>query len=324
MNYKPLIIVLGEPRSVFIEILLKAFKKIKVYSIKRPIILIGSTDLLKKQMVFFKTFIKIKNIHFSEIHKVNDNKFINIIDVKLNVNSPFQKKIIGSNKYIEKSFDLAIKILQNNQACGLINGPISKTKFLKGKFLGITEYLTTKSKSKNSCMLIYNKNLSVSPITTHVPIKEVAKKINKKLIVNKILLIENFYKKYLKKPKIAVLGLNPHCETVNKISEEKNFIIPAINKLKSKGINISGPFSADTFFIKANYSKFNLVIGMYHDQVLTPIKSLFGFDAINITIGLPFLRISPDHGPNEKMLSKNKSDPQSLIKSIIFFCNNEI
>ena len=80
--------------------------------------MIGSIDLLKKQMVFFKTFIKIKNIHFSEIHKVNDNKFINIIDVKLNVNSPFQKNIIGSNKYIEKSFDLAIKILQNNQACG--------------------------------------------------------------------------------------------------------------------------------------------------------------------------------------------------------------
>jgi len=167
-------------------------------------------------------------------------------------------------------------------------------------------------------MLIYNKKLSVSPITTHVPLKKVAKIIKRKVIIDKVLLLEKFYRKNIKKPKIAILGLNPHCESVDKISEEKKIIIPAVKYLKSKKINIFGPFSADTFFLKTNYSKYNLVIGMYHDQVLTPIKTLFKFDAINITVGLPFIRISPDHGPNEKMMGENKSNPLSLIKAITF------
>ena len=169
-------------------------------------------------------------------------------------------------------------------------------------------------------MIIYNKQLSVSPITTHVPIKFVNKEITKKTIKNKIELLSNFYKKFLKKnPNIAVLGLNPHCETIDSYSEEDKIILPSINNLKKKGIKISGPFSADTFFISPNYKKFDLVIGMYHDQVLTPIKSIFKFNAINITAGLPFIRISPDHGPNEKMISKNISNPTSIIKSILFF-----
>jgi len=115
------------------------------------------------------------------------------------------------------------------------------------------------------------------------------------------------------------LGLNPHCESNSLVSEEDKIIKPALMSLKSKKINISGLFSADTFFLKENYKKYNLVIGMYHDQVLTPAKTLFDFNAINITVGLPFIRISPDHGPNESMVSKNISNPLSLIKSIDFF-----
>ncbi len=324
MSYKPLIIVLGEPRSIFIEILLKTYKKIIFKNMKRPIILIGSINLLKKQMNYFNFKSKINIISYEKINTVKNNKSINIIDIDLKVHKPFQKKFKNSNEYIKKSFDLAIRILKNSKACGLINGPISKEKFLKKKFLGITEYITKKSNSKESSMLIYNKKLSVSPITTHVPLKKVAKIIKRKVIIDKVLLLEKFYRKNIKKPKIAILGLNPHCESVDKISEEKKIIIPAVKYLKSKKINIFGPFSADTFFLKTNYSKYNLVIGMYHDQVLTPIKTLFKFDAINITVGLPFIRISPDHGPNENMLSLNKSDPQSLIKSIIFFDKNGI
>ena len=172
-------------------------------------------------------------------------------------------------------------------------------------------------------MIIYNKQLSVSPITTHIPIKFVNKKITKKTIKNKIILINKFYKKFLKKkPNIAVLGLNPHCETIDNYSEEDKIILPSINYLRRNGIKISGPYSADTFFINPNYSKFDLVVGMYHDQVLTPIKSIFKFNAINITAGLPFIRVSPDHGPNEKMISKNISNPTSIIKSILFFERN--
>ena len=171
-------------------------------------------------------------------------------------------------------------------------------------------------------MLIYNKKLSVSPITTHLPIKYVSKHLSKNKIIKNIRSINNFYKKnFKKKPKIAVLGLNPHCETVSKISEETKIIIPAIAKLKAEMISVKGPFSADSFFLKKNIEEYDVVIGMYHDQVLTPLKTLFNFDAINITIGLPFIRVSPDHGPNSDMYLKNKSDPSSIFCAMNFFKN---
>ena len=107
----------------------------------------------------------------------------------------------------------------------------------------------------------------------------------------------------------------------SKYNEEIKIIKPAIKKLKKNKIKINGPFSADTFFSKKNINKFDVVIGMYHDQVLTPMKTLFNFDAINLTLGLPFLRVSPDHGPNESMIGKNKSDVLSLLRCIEFHKN---
>ena len=118
------------------------------------------------------------------------------------------------------------------------------------------------------------------------------------------------------------MGLNPHCESIDKINEDKKIISPIIKKLKKKSYKISGPYSADTIFLKKNREKFNLIIGMYHDQVLTPMKTLYEYDAINITLGLPFIRVSPDHGPNEKMMGKNLSNPLSLIKSFKFLDRN--
>tara|TARA_B100001057_G_C22143468_1_gene679185 strand:+ start:9 stop:524 length:516 start_codon:yes stop_codon:yes gene_type:complete len=171
-------------------------------------------------------------------------------------------------------------------------------------------------------MLIYNKKLSVCPITTHLPLKLVSKKINKKIIFDKISLINNFYeKKFNFKPKIAILGLNPHCESIHKYNEDEKIIKPSIKFLRKK-YNISGPYSADTIFLKNNRKKFDVIVGMYHDQVLTPLKTLFEYDAINITLGLPFIRISPDHGPNETMLGKNLSNPLSLSRAIKFLDKN--
>ena len=115
------------------------------------------------------------------------------------------------------------------------------------------------------------------------------------------------------------MGLNPHCETIDKVSEEKQIIIPAINFAKKINFKVDGPFSTDTFFLKKNIDRYDVVIGMYHDQVLTPLKTLYNFNAINITLGLPFLRISPDHGPNNKMIGKNKSDPSSIFYAMKFF-----
>ena len=171
-------------------------------------------------------------------------------------------------------------------------------------------------------MLIYNKELSVCPLTTHLPIKLVSKKVTKKLISEKIDIIDKFFKNHLKvQAKIAVAGLNPHCETILKFNEDEKILSPVIKMKFKKGINIKGPFSADTLFLKNNRKKFNVILGMYHDQVLGPAKSLFEFNAINITMGLPFLRVSPDHGPNVKMFKKNKSNPQSLIEALRFLDN---
>ena len=144
-------------------------------------------------------------------------------------------------------------------------------------------------------------------------------KINKSEIINKVKLIDNFWKKeFDKQVKIGVTGLNPHCESIDNFNEDKNIILPENRKLQKLKYNIKGPLAADTIFLKNNRKKFDVIIGMYHDQVLTPIKTLFEYDAINITIGIPFIRVSPDHGPNESMLGKNKSNHLSLHNSIKF------
>ncbi len=316
MSSKNILIILGEPNSTFSEILFKYFKSKNFIRNKHKLILIGSKRLLIKQMKKLKydfDLNEISDIKYSLIRKIN------IINVNFNCNKAFSKITSYSNRYIEECFELSIKILNSNKLVKLINGPISKAHFLNKKFPGITEYIGAKTKSKKTVMLIYNKNLAVCPLTTHIPIKNVANHIKKKKIINTVDQINNFYKSKLKKtPQIAILGLNPHCETISKVSEEKKEIIPAINYLSRKKIKVSGPYSADTFFLRKNIKKFDVAVGMYHDQVLTPIKALFKFDAINVTIGLPFVKVTPDHGPNFQMIGKNSSDPSSIIYALNF------
>ena len=316
MNYSPILIVAGEPNSIFLEIFFKILKKNKILS---PLILITSNKLLTIQMrkLRFKKKIKILNPLLLDKYKL-DNRSINLINVEYNPKKAFEKISKKSNKFIENSFKLAFTIIKKHKIHKFINGPISKKTFLNKKFLGITEYISKKFKIRNECMLIYNKNLSVCPITTHLPVKLITKQINKKIIIDKVSLISAFYKKkFGLKPKIAILGLNPHCESIHHYNEDEKIIKPAIKLLKYK-YNVSGPYSADTMFLKENRKKFDVIIGMYHDQVLTPFKTLYEYDAINITLGLPFIRISPDHGPNERMLGMNKSNPTSLLKAIQF------
>jgi 4-hydroxythreonine-4-phosphate dehydrogenase len=316
MNYKPIIIVAGEPNSIFFELFFKIIKK----KIKSPIILIASKKLILKQAKILRTKINFSETNENEvIRKKNRLNKINLINVNFKQLSGFSKITSKSNHYITNCFDIAINLLKNNVSNKFINGPISKKTFLKKKFNGITEYLAHRTKTKNFAMIIYNKNLSVCPLTTHLPIKYVNKKINKSEIINKVKLINNFWRKeFGKQVKIGVTGLNPHCESIDSFSEDKKIILPTIKNLKKLKYNIEGPLAADTIFLKDNRKKFDLIIGMYHDQVLTPIKTLFEYDAINITIGLPFIRVSPDHGPNESMLGKNKSNYLSLLNSIKF------
>ncbi len=320
MKFKPIIVVAGEPYSIFLELLFKCLKNKKI---KKPIILIVSKDLFFMQMKKLGFNFKINLIN---IDKIKDNSFsnknINLININLRFKKPFDKISNKSNSYINNCFTAGLDILKKIQCAGLINGPISKKKFLKTKFLGITEYLAKKTNKKKVVMLIYNEKLSVSPITTHLPLKQVHKHLSKNKIISHVKLINQFYKKRLKKkPKIAITGLNPHCESNYKSSEEDIIINPAIKFLIKHKYNVEGPFPADTIFLKEKLKNYDVIIGMYHDQVLTPMKTLFGFNAINITLGLPFIRISPDHGPNTKMLGKNLSNPKSLIEALKFLDN---
>ena len=262
MNINHILVVMTEPKSIFLEILLKYFSSKNFKSNTKKISVIGNISLIKKEIK--KKKIKIKLNEVLDIKKSKKN-FINLIDIKISKKSSY----IDFSKYISDCFDKSLSIIKKNKNIALLNGPVNKKTFLKKKYLGITEYLAKKTNSKNPVMLIYNKKFSVSPITTHLPIKYVSKNINKSKIIKKVKSINSFFIKNLnKKPKIAVLGLNPHCETIEKKGEEQKEIIPAIKQLRSERLNITGPFSADTFFIKKNIDYYDVVVGMYHDLVI--------------------------------------------------------
>ncbi len=306
MNSSPILIVPGEKKSIFFEIF---FKSLKLKSISSPLILICDKKNLDREKKKYKFN---ENIEEIKLDQINYKKFYKKKIYLTNV------KYQNSTNYVQNCFQVAFKIIKKGFTNKLINGPINKTKTFNKKYLGVTEFVAKNFKQDKFAMLIYNKNLSVCPVTTHLPLNLVAKKITKKIIKEKIIVIDDFYKNILGfKPKIGVLGLNPHCESILKFNEDEKIIRPVIRFLKNK-INIKGPFPADTIFQKNNRKKFDVIIGMYHDQVLTPIKTIFEYDAINITIGLPFLRVTPDHGPNEKMIGKNISNPISLVRALEF------
>ena len=318
---KPIAIIAGEPNSISSEIIFKCWKLKKKY-IHKPLFIIGSVQLLNLQMKQLKYKIKIKKInkHF-KIRDLNEIE-LPVYDIDYTQEKPFEKISSKSNKYIFKCFEVALKFVKDKKILGFINCPISKEYLFKNKHQGVTEFLSKKlnKKNNNEVMLIYNKKLSVSPITTHIPLNQVSKKINQYKIIEKVKIIDNFYKKFLnKKPNFAILGLNPHNFSISKKSEEKKIISKAIKSLVKLKIKAKGPVAPDSSFVIFKKYKFDVIIGMYHDQVLSPFKALYNFFAINITLGLPYIRISPDHGIAEDIVGKNIANPNSLIESIKFF-----
>ena len=317
---KPIAIIAGEPNSISSEIIFKSWKLRKQY-IHNPLFIIGSIQLLNLQKKKLNYQIKIKKIDNN--FKINDVKSneLPVYDIGYKQKKSFEKISNKSSQYILKCFNLAIKLAESKKIIGFINCPISKEFLFKKKHQGITEFLSKKSgKNGNEVMLIYNKKLSVAPITTHIPLNQVSSKIKKSKIIKKVKIINNFYKKiFNKKPNFAILGLNPHNFSSSKKSEEKRIINKAIKSLTESKIKVSGPIPADSSFIIFKKYKFDVIIGMYHDQVLTPFKALYNYNAINITLGLPYIRISPDHGVAENIIGKKIANPKSLIESIKFF-----
>ena len=309
-----IVIIAGEPDSINSEIIAKAWRNKRKL---KNILIVGNHSVLKRQI--FELGIKIPLVKIDRIKNFKRQEKLFVLDVPINFKSTLKINSYEVKNYIFKCFDIAHDLAVKKKIIGFINAPVDK-KIFNNKFLGVTEYLSKKNKCKNNeVMLIYNKKLAVVPLTTHIKIKEVTNKINFKLIKTKIINLDKFYfKLFKKKPKIAILGLNPHNSENKSNSIENKIIKPAIIKLNKLKVNIKGPFPADTAFNKKNAAAYDVIVGMYHDQVLAPFKALYGYDAINITLGLKYLRLSPDHGTAHDIIGLNKASPQSLINTINF------
>ena len=314
---KIITIVSGDPNSIGYEILAKTWKKLKRE--KNNVVLIGSYLLIKKQLERLK--IKIPLYKINSFDEMLSLKKLNVLDVPIKFTNPFKVKKENIKKYILKCIDIAHNLSCDGKIGGFINLPINKEIIFKNKNFGMTEYLAQKNKVNNTeVMMIYNKSFSVVPVTTHINIKDVSKALKKSLIEKKIKTTNSFFKKiYNRKPVIVVLGLNPHNNELRKKSEERTIILPVIKKLKKNNFNIIGPYPADTIFLNKDKYKYDVIFGMYHDQVLAPFKSIYKYDAINITLGLKYMRISPDHGTGYDIIGRGKADPLSLIKAVEFF-----
>ncbi len=312
---KKIVIISGDPNSINSEIIFKCWRKIS-NKLKSQIYLISNYSLIKKQFNQLNYNVKMEKV--SNIGE-GSAKTLKILDINLKFKNPFNVQKKYASRFLIKSLNLAHKLALNNSIIGIINCPLSK-KLLNSSHIGVTEYLASKCRvvDGSEVMLIKSQKLSVCPITTHVNIKNVSKKLSSLIIQKKIKTINSWYKKrYKRKAKIAILGLNPHNAELRKNSEEVKIIIPAIIKLKNDKIKVTGPLVADTLFIK-DYKNFDVIVGMYHDQVLTPLKTLYKYSAINITLGLKYLRVSPDHGPAINLIKKKIASPDSLLNCIRF------
>ena len=273
-------------------------------------------EIIKKSLFFFKK--ELKNNYTFVGNEEDFNKYIKSDKIKLNF---INIKIKNLKQFIKKSVDISVHLLKEKKAHGIINLPLDK-KLLPKKYPGFTEFISDKVDNLgNETMLLFNKKFSVSPITTHVPIKDISSNLNKKKIIKNIKNINNFYKKILKlkKPKLLINGLNPHCGIdFAKTNEEERVIIPVIKNLK-RTIHINGPISPDSAFQLVKKNNINCLIGLYHDQILPTFKYIYGYNAINITLGLPFLRISPDHGTAKNIINKNLANPKSFLYALEFF-----
>jgi 4-hydroxythreonine-4-phosphate dehydrogenase len=321
LNKKRILITAGEPASISSEITIKAMKKLRKES-KSELILITDPSLIKQEIKNLNKSAKLnildKKLNFEDYK----NDFINIIPIKLN-----EKIIPGilnkkNSDFVLKSIKMSVDLVLQKKANAVVTNPINKfiMKSNNFKFNGHTEYLGHLSKfNKKPIMMLESDKFRVVPLTTHIPISSVPKKLNKKMIVEKINILNseliNIYK--IKNPKIYISGLNPHSGDGGKIGkEELTLIYPAIRKLEELGLNVQGPFPSDTLFQKNKIKEYDVAVCMYHDQALIPIKTLYSGNIINTTLGLDFIRTSPDHGTALDIAGKKKADPNSLILAI--------
>ncbi len=271
---------------------------------------------LTQKRLKYKVIERDKDIDFS----VNNILFFSLSNVSGNGFS-FGKVLPGHGKASISYINKAVSLIQAKKASLLVTGPIHKhAADLSGfEYSGHTEYLAYLTKTKKYAMMLTAGPLKVVLATTHIPIKDVSRRLQSKEIVDKLLLADYFLSQYhrIKKPKIAVCGLNPHAGDNGLIGdEEKKIIAPAIKLAKAKGLNIDGPLAADGLFYDLLKGGYDAVLCMYHDQGLVALKMVGRNKSVNITLGLPFIRTSPGHGTALGIAEKGRADSGSMKQAI--------
>lgn len=322
LQKKIILITSGDPSSIAPEITIKALQSSKINKNIFPVIV---TD---PQLIQNYNDIIIDNWKINEIkdqsnftdYKVN---YFNIISIQINDIVRLGKPSIVNCEFIKSSILKCIELESKTSVSAIVTNPINKKIMYKSgfKYAGHTEFLASHSKiNTQPVMMLVAQDLKTVPLTIHVPISEVSGLISKELIIKTVKIVAKDLTEYfgINKPKIFITGLNPHAGENGEIgSEEQNIIIPAIRKIKnSNDFEIQGPFSADTLFSSEARKTYDVVICMYHDQALIPIKTIDFNNGVNVTLGLDFIRTSPDHGTGFDIAGKNNASPDSLIAAI--------
>lgn len=310
----------GEPSGIGPDLIIQICSMPFWEKIHIPIVCLADKKLIQDRAKVLNK--KIKMDILDNLDSANQNKFgvIQIQEVsKCRITKP--GKLYKSNAaYVLKNLDYGIE-QSIKEGIGLVTGPISKENIITidEKFSGHTEYIQKKTLSNDVLMLLGSKKLRVAIATTHVPLKKVPQLITKRLVINKAMILHNelITKFKIKSPRIKLLGLNPHAGEGGKIgTEERNILIPAVEELRKNNINISMPLSADTAFTKKILADTDAYLGMYHDQVLPVIKALSFGNTINITLGVPIIRTSVDHGVALDIAGSGKTDVSSFEEAI--------
>jgi 4-hydroxythreonine-4-phosphate dehydrogenase len=317
---KPVIgISCGDVNGIGIELIIKTFSDNRILEHCTPVIFASN-----KLINFYRKTLPEMNLNFSSTKEFNriNHKQVNLFNCweeEIQV-TPGQLTETGG-KYAILSLQTAVAALKQKQIDGLVTAPIHKKNIQSAEFnfTGHTPYLKEMFGVKDVVMMLCAGDFRVALVTEHVPVGEVAKHITKEKILSKLVLINQSLQKDfgIEKPKIAVLGLNPHAGDEGLIgNEEETIIKPAIKEAKNNNMLVVGPYSADAFFARRSFERFDAVLAMYHDQGLIPFKTLATGEGVNFTAGLPAVRTSPDHGVAFDIAGKDKADPSSFITAI--------
>ncbi|GAB1446354.1 4-hydroxythreonine-4-phosphate dehydrogenase PdxA [Flammeovirgaceae bacterium] len=312
-------ITLGDLNGIGPEVIIKALADHRLLQMITPVIY-GSTKVL----AFYRKQMNLEELSYSQVKNKGQffPKSINVVNcwdetIEINPGRPSPESAKGALLSLQK----AVEEVREGIIDAFVTGPIDKSTIHGDAFpfTGHTEYLTHEFKATESLMLMTGQELRVGLVTEHVPLKEVPGLVSKERVELKIRLLELSLKNdfNISKPKIAVLGLNPHAGDNGLIGNEENETIrPVIIDLKNKGKLIFGPFPADGFFASGQHKKYDGIIAMYHDQGLIPFKSLAFETGVNYTAGLPVVRTSPDHGTAYNIAGKNLADESSMRQAI--------